>query len=332
MSYWLDRYELVVTTNDLFTGAGYTDVNAVIPAKTILTGVALISAVLFFANTFRGTWRLAVLSLGLMVLSALAIGGIYPLVVQQIQVKPSENTKEAPFIKRNIDSTLQAYGLDGVETQDYDAVVVPDAKQKREARGTIENVRLMDPALLTDTFDQLQQVKGYYQFQDPLDVDRYDVDGKQADVIVSPRELDLSGVPTAQRNWINDHLTYTHGYGLVAAYGNRAVANGNPDFAESDLPPVGVLNIDQPRVYFGEGNFDYSIVGNVEGGDERELDFPDGGEASGQQSFTYSGDGGVPMGSFFNRIAVRMEVPGDQHPAVSEHQRGLGDSVHPRPT
>lgn len=303
VSYWLDRYELVVTSNPLFTGAGYTDVNAVIPAKTILTGVALISAVLFFANTFRGTWRLAILSLGLMVLSALAIGGIYPLIVQRIQVAPTENTKESPFIERNIEATIEAYGLDGVETQDYNAVITPDAKQGKQARGTIENVRLMDPALLTDTFDQLQQVKGYYEFQDPLDVDRYIVDGKQADVIVSPRELDLSGVPQGQRNWINDHLTYTHGFGLVAAYGNRAVQNGNPDFAESDLPPVGVLDIDQPRVYFGEGNFDYSIVGNIEGGEERELDFPDGSEESGQQSFTYEGKGGVPIGNFFNRIA-----------------------------
>ncbi len=302
-SYWLDRYELLLDSNRLFTGAGYTDINAVLPAKTILAGVALISAALFFVNVFRGTWRLAVLSLGLMVLSALAIGGIYPQVVQQIQVGPSENTKESPFITRNIEATLQAYGLDQIDTKEYDAEVVPNPKQVEAAKGTIENVRLMDPAVLSDTFDQLQQVKGFYTFEDPLDVDRYTLNNQQADVIVAPRELDLSGVPDDQRNWINDHLTYTHGFGLVAAYGNRAESNGNPDFAESNLPPVGVLDIEQPRIYFGEQDLDYSIVGAEEGATPRELDYPDQAAPNGQRSYTYTGDGGVPIGSFFNRIA-----------------------------
>jgi uncharacterized membrane protein (UPF0182 family) len=302
-SYWLDRYELLLDNNTLFTGAGYTDINAVLPAKTILTLIALISAALFFINTFRGTWRLAVLSLGLMVLSALAIGGIWPEIVQRIQVSPTQNVKESPFIQLNIDATLDAYELDEVETQPYAAQTDPNPEQVREARGTIENVRLMDPGVLSATFDQLQQVKGFYTFQDPLDVDRYEIDGKQADVIVAPRELDLDGVPIEQRNWINDHLTYTHGFGLVAAYGNRAQANGNPVFAESELPPVGVLDIDQPRIYFGEQVEDYSIVGVQEGVAPKELDFPDATAENGQRAYTYTGEGGVPIGSFLNRLA-----------------------------
>ena len=301
-AYWLDRYELVITPNSLFTGAGYTDVEAVIPAKTILTFVALISATLFFVNVFRRTWRLAVLSLGLLVLSALAIGWIYPSIVQQLQVKPTEDVKEAPFIERNIQATRAAYSLDGIEVSEYIPNQDPDADAFAESRGTLENVRLMDPSRLSPTFDQLQQVKGFYTFQDPLDVDRYTIDGQQADVIVAPREIDLNGVPADQRNWINDHLTYTHGFGLVAAYGNRADANGEPDFAEFDLPPQGVLDIEQPRLYFGEKAPDYSIVGAPESDEPRELDFPDDSAENGQRSYTYTGEGGVPIGSFFNRL------------------------------
>ena len=302
VAYWLDRYELVISPNSLFTGAGYTDVNALIPAKTILTFVALICAALFFVNIFRRTWRLAVLSLGLLVLSAVAIGWIYPSIVQQLQVNPTEDVKEAPYIERNIEATREAYTLEGIEVDDYIPAEDPDAKAFSESRGTLENVRLMDPARLTDTFDQLQQVKGFYTFQDPLDIDRYTIDGKQEGVIVSPREIDLAGVPAEQRNWLNDHLTYTHGFGLVAAYGNRAAVNGEPDFAEFDLPPQGVLDIEQPRIYFGEKTPDYSIVGAPETSEPRELDFPDDGAENGQRSYTYTGKGGVPMGSFFNRL------------------------------
>jgi uncharacterized protein len=302
VAYWLDRYELVIKPNSLFTGANYTDVNALLPAKTILAVVALISATLFFVNVFRHTWRLAVLSLGLMVLSAVAIGFVYPRIVQQLQVNPTENQKEAEYIQRNIDATRQAYALDGIEVDEYIPVGAPDEKAFGESRGTLENVRLMDPSRLTDTFDQLQQVRGYYTFQDPLDVDRYMIDGKEDGVIVAPREIDLAGVPPEQRNWINDHLTYTHGYGLVAAYGNRAETNGNPDFAEFDLPPQGVLDIEQPRIYFGEKVPDYSIVGAPESVAPRELDYPDDTAENGQRSYTYTGEGGVPMGSFFNRL------------------------------
>ncbi|MFL6288435.1 MAG: UPF0182 family protein, partial [Actinomycetes bacterium] len=302
VAYWLDRYELVITPNSLFTGAGYTDVNALIPAKTILTVVALICAALFFVNVFRKSWRLAVLSLGLLVLSALAIGWIYPTFVQGVTVKPTQDVKEAPYIQRNIDATRAAYALDSIEEEDYTPVSTPDAGSFQESKGTLENVRLMDPARLSQTFDQLQQVKGFYTFQDPLDVDRYTINGRQADVIAAPREIDLSGVPAEQRNWINDHLTYTHGYGLVAAYSNRANANGEPDFAEFDLPPQGVLDISQPRIYFGEKTPDYSIVGAPASDEPRELDYPDDTEENGQRSFTYAGNGGVPVGSFFNRL------------------------------
>ena len=301
-AYWLDRYELVIAPNSLFTGAGYTDVKALIPAKTILTFVALICAALFFVNVFRKTWRLAVLSLGLLVLSSVAIGWVYPSLVQRLQVKPTPDVKEEPYIQRAIDSTRAAYDVDNIEVEEYIPAANPDARAFEESRGTIENVRLMDPSRLSDTFDQLQQVKGFYTFQDPLDIDRYTINGKQADVIVAPREIDLSGVPADSRNWINDHLTYTHGFGLVAAYGNRATANGEPDFVESDLPPQGDLNIDQPRIYFGEKVPDYSIVGAPESVEPRELDFPDDSAENGQQSYSYTGDGGVPIGSFFDQL------------------------------
>ncbi|HVQ88284.1 MAG TPA: UPF0182 family protein, partial [Actinomycetes bacterium] len=302
-SYWLNRYELLQHSNDLFTGAGYTDINAVLPAKNILTVVALISATLFFINIFRGTWRLAVLSFGLMVLSALAIGGIYPAVVQQIQVKPSQNDKESPYIQRNIDSTKQAYGLDNVITDEYPAQLNPKPSAVVKDRSTIKNVRLMDPSRISPTFDQLQQIRAYYSFPDPLDVDRYNIDGKQENVVVAPREINLDGVPEGQRNWINDHLTYTHGFGVVAAYGNQVTPDGEPVWAEQNIPPKGVLDIKEPRIYFGEDSPEYSIVGAPADATPRELDYPDSTGENGQQTYTYEGNGGVPIGSFFNRIA-----------------------------
>ncbi|MEO8330157.1 MAG: UPF0182 family protein, partial [Candidatus Nanopelagicales bacterium] len=302
-SYWLNRYELLQDSNDLFTGAGYTDINAVLPAKNILTVVALISAMLFFINIFRGTWRLAVLGFGLMVLSALAIGGIYPQVVQQIQVKPSENDKESLYIQRNIDSTKQAYGLDDIITDEYSAQLDPKASAVIKDRSTVANVRLMDPSRISPTFDQLQQIRAYYSFPDPLDVDRYDIDGKQENVIVAPREINLDGVPDDQRNWINDHLTYTHGFGVVAAYGNQVTSDGEPVWAEENIPPEGVLDIQEPRIYFGEDSPEYSIVGAPSDATPRELDYPDSTGENGQRTYTYEGAGGVPIGSFFNRIA-----------------------------
>ncbi len=308
-SYWLDRYDLVVNDGNLFTGGGYKEIEAILPAKNIMVWIALVCAILFFANVFRRTWALPVLGLGLLILSAVVIGGIYPAVVQQFQVRPSENIKESPYIQRNIDATRQSYGLSGIDEQEYQATSTPTAAALAADRSTVENVRLIDPAVVSETYKQVQQIRGFYGFPDPLDVDRYVIDGVERDAVVAVREIDYAGLPASAQNFANLHTTYTHGFGFVGAYGNTATSTGRPDFFSFDVPTQGELEIDQPRIYFGENTKVYSIVGGPEGSTPQELDFPDDTSATGQANNTYAGEGGVPVGSAFNRLvfAVRFQ-------------------------
>ena len=297
-AYWLDRYGLVVKDGNLFTGAGFTDVNAILPAKNILVFVALACAVLFVVTAFRRQWRLALLGLGLLIVSAVAVGGIYPAIVQQFQVRPAEPSREQDFIERNITATREAYGLDKVEVTSYDAKETPTEESLTAALGTIENIRLLDPTLVSPTFNQLQQIRGFYAFPDALDVDRYQIEGDVRDSVIAVRELTLDGLQDSQRNWANDHLVYTHGFGFVGAFGNEVQSTGAPTFFESDIPPEGSLDIEQPRIYFGERTTQYSIVASQ----QPELDFPDDASPNGQANTSYDGDGGVNVGSFLNRI------------------------------
>ena len=300
LAYWLDRYALSTSNEGLVTGLTYTDVNAVLPAKAILTGIAALCAILFFANIIRRSWVLPAAGVALLGISSFLIAGIYPSLIQQFQVKPSESSKEAPFIQRNIDATRSAYGLDSVEVKDYQATVATSAGQLSNDAGTISNIRLMDPNVLSATFRQLQQIKPYYTFNESLDVDRYVIDGQSKDVVVAVREINIAGNPN--RNWINDHLVYTHGFGFVGAYATTQDLDGKPIFVVGDIPPKGKLGEFQPRIYFGENNPDYSIIGGAEGSDPVELDYPDDASPNGQKNYTYTGKGGVPMGSLFSRL------------------------------
>ena len=240
-----------------------------------------------------------------MVIASVLIAGIYPAAIQQFQVKPSESSKEAPYIQKNIDATRAAFGLDKVEMVDYRATVATSAGQLADDAATIANIRLMDPNILSATFRQLQQIKPYYSFADTLDVDRYTIDGKERDVVVAVRELNIEGNPS--RNWINDHLVYTHGFGMVAAFGNARDADGKPSFVIGDIPPTNGLGEFEPRIYFGENVPNYSIVGATAEGAPAELDYPDDASANGQRNYTYTGDGGVPMGSLFTRLLFAIK-------------------------
>ena len=304
-AYWLDRYALALKESRLITGLTYTDVNALLPAKAILAGIALICALLFFANIVRKSWLLPAAGTALLVVSSVLIAGIYPAAIQQFQVKPSESTKEAPFIQKNIDATRLAYGIDNVEVIDYQATVSTSAGQLANDAATIANIRLMDPNVLSATFRQLQQIKPYYSFADSLDIDRYVINGKERDMVVSVRELNIEGNPS--RNWINDHLVYTHGFGMVGAYGNAVDADGKPSFTVGDIPPTKGLGEFEPRVYFGENVPDYSIIGGPATSDPVELDYPDDKSANGQKNYTYTGKGGVPMGSIFSRLLFAIK-------------------------
>ncbi|HVT65718.1 MAG TPA: UPF0182 family protein [Mycobacteriales bacterium] len=317
VAYWLDRYGLAFSGRGSVTGPSYTDVHAVLPAKTILAFVAIICALLFFANVYTRNWMLPAVAFGLMVVSALVIGGAYPALVQQFKVKPSAQDLEATYIGRNIQQTQYAFGIgpDTVTTKQYAGVSTLTPAQQRSQVGKDVQLRVLDPNVVSLTFEQLQQQRSFYAFDDSLDVDRYQLNkaGAPTDVVIGTRNISLAGLQPNQRNWINDHLVYTHGYGVVAAAADSAQPDGSPDFVESDLPPQGAISSLQPpastsaqnktyqRIYFGEGAPNYSIVGAPNGTRDRELDLPSD-SGTGQQNTTYQGSGGVPVGSFFRQL------------------------------
>ena len=303
VAYWVDRYGIDFSQRGVVqTGASYTDVNAVLPAKTVLAVIAVICAALFFAGAIRRNSLLPAVGFGLLVLSAIIIGGVYPAIVQQFVVKPNELAKEGPYLTREINSTRVAYGLTHVQVTPYSAVSSEPTSQLAQQAAVLPDVRQLDQGVVSASFQQLQQVKGYYKFPGVLSVDRYQVPGSSVPVDMVVGVRDMSGPPAGQDNWINAHLVYTHGFGFVAAAANATSNGGNPAFTESDIPPSGLLDVQQPRVYFGEQETSYAIVG----GRQPELDYPNS-SASGQQNTTYSGGGGVPVGSPLNRLLYAIK-------------------------
>lgn len=295
----LERYGMLVAQGSLFTGMQYTDDQARLTAKLVIAVIAFICAGLFFVNGFLKRWTLPVVGLVLMLASGLILGLIYPAIVQSFTVKPNEPDKESSYIQANIDATRKAFGISETKVTDYEAVVKVSPGQLKEDAEALPGIRLIDPAVVSSSFDQLQQVKGYYSFPDALDVDRYQLDGRETDVVVAARELDLSRV---DQNWNNLHTVYTHGNGLVAAYGNRRSAGGDPVWIEHDLPSTGQLGEYEGRIYFGEQSNDFAIVGREPGQPPIELDTPAGG-ANGTEAYNaYTGTGGVPIGNFFTRL------------------------------
>ncbi len=305
VAYYLDRFALATSDEGIITGLTYTDVNALLPAKSILTGIAALCSLLFFANIIRRSWVLPAAGVALLGISSFLIAGVYPGLIQQFQVKPSESSREAPYIQRNIEGTRAAYGLDKVEVKDYSAIVDTSAGQLADDAATISNIRLMDPNVLSATFRQLQQLKPYYTFNESLDIDRYTIDGVTRDMVVAVREINIDGNPN--RNWINDHLVYTHGFGFVSSFGNIQDIDGKPVFSVGGIPPQGILGDFQPRIYFGENNPEYSIIGGTTDGEAVEFDYPDDASANGQKNYTYTGKGGVPMGSIFSRLLFAIK-------------------------
>jgi len=313
--YWLGRYDLVHNDGSLFTGMGFTGDHAVLPAKNILTGIALICALLFFVNVWRRTWQLPSVGLALFIMSALLLGLIWPAIVQGVQVKPSQADKERDYLAANILATRSAYGLENVKTVTSDTAL--------NGTGTVQSLDdelssapLVDPDVVHDQFEQTQQGKAYYTVAPTLDVDHYKVDGKDRAVVIGVRELNQAGISTSDQNWTNLHTVYTHGNGVIAAYGNQRDAadeDESPDMqwaegltdddltqsesAGSKLPP------EATQVYFGENSPDYSIVGRPSGSSAVELD-SDGTSVS---TTTYEGSGGVPIGSEFRRLMYAIK-------------------------
>jgi len=319
LAYWLDRYELLSHTRGgkPFTGAGYTDINAVLPAKLILMTIALICAVAVFSAITLRDLRIPAIGLVLLLLSSMIIGAGWPLIVEQLIVKPDAARKESEYISRSIAATRQAYGLtdDLVSYRNYSGDAPATAQQVAGDRATTSNIRLLDPTIVSPAFTQFQRGKNFYYFPEQLSIDRYlDREGSLRDYVVAARELNPDRLIDNQRDWINRHTVYTHGNGFIASPANtvRGIANdpnqngGYPQFlvnvvgANGTVVSDGPAPLDQPRVYFGpvlsNTSADYAIVGK--NGDDREYDYETNTDT---KRYTYTGSGGVPIGSWISR-------------------------------
>lgn len=312
-SLFLDRFRTLTEPGDRITGASYTTVNATIPGLTILSIAALLVAILFFVTAIIGRWRFPLIATALLVVTSLVVGVVYPWIVNTVQVRPNQRALEMPYFERNLDATKAAFGIDGLETTDYDAVTDAEPGQLRSDAETTASIRIMDPAIIQPTVRQLQQYRQYYYFDDPLDVDRYQIDGASQDTVVSVREVNTDGLGDAA-SWQNSTLVYTHGYGLVVAKGNERTTDGDPVFIESGIPAAGFLTAQdyEPRVYFGENSPLYSIVGAPEGADPIELDYPSGTDGGNDTRTTFDGDGGPSIGNVFNRLIYALKFQSEQ--------------------
>ena len=319
VAYWLDRYELLSNTRagKPFTGAGYTDINAVLPAKLILLVIALIAAAAVFSALFLRDLRIPAIGVVLLMVSSLIIGSGWPLIVEQFSVKPNAAQKESEFISRSLTATRQAYGLteDVVTYRDYSGIAPTNAAQVAADRATTSNIRVLDPTIISPAFTQFQQGKNFYSFPEQLAMDRYlGRDGSLRDFVVAARELNPSRLIDNQRDWINRHTVYTHGNGFIASPANtvRGIANdpnqsgGYPEFlasvvgANGSVVAPGPAPLDQPRIYFGpviaSTANDYAIVGK--NGADREYDYETNTET---KNYTYAGVGGVGVGNWLAR-------------------------------
>ncbi|CAB4867180.1 unannotated protein [freshwater metagenome] len=310
-SLWLDQYSTLTSSAGLFTGASYSDVNAAIPGSQILALISVVVALLFLVAAFVGKWRLPVVATGLMVVSSLILGGLFPWAVQTFQVIPNERVLESAYIQRNLDATSKAFGIDTVERVEYNAVVDAEPGALREDAETTASIRILDPALVSSSFRQLEQFRQYYNFPNQLDVGRYEIDGKVQDTVLAVRELNQAGLGDSQ-SWYNNVVVYTHGFGVVAAYGNQRTPDGKPVFMQSGIPSVGKLGDYEPRVYFGESSPTYSIVGAASGSEPLELDFPAGEGESDQTYNTFSGSGGPMISGIIPRLAYALKFQSEQ--------------------
>ena len=300
-AYYLDRFGLVFSERGRVQGASYTDLNAVLPAKNVLIGVAIICALLAFANIVVRNILLPAGAVALLVVTAVVFGGVYPAYTQQFRVKPNEIEREAKYIERNIEATRRAYSIDAVKTEPYDPRNEATAAALQRDAGTVSNVRVLDPEVLPPTFRQFQRLRAYFGFNtDSVDIDRYDLGEGLQDYVVAVRELRLAGLDASQRNWINEHLIYTHGNGFVAAPANTA-NEGVPRFVVGGLPVSGPLKIDESRIYFGESTTDYSVV-NTE---QEETDGPIQG--SDAPTYNYTGEGGVQLSNLVRKVAYALK-------------------------
>jgi uncharacterized membrane protein (UPF0182 family) len=295
--YWLGRYTLLTSHRGVVAGASYTDIHVQKPALFFLMIVAIICALLFLVNIRLRGWILPVLGLGLLVVVAIIVA-VTALAFQKFSVAPQELQRERPYIARNITATRVAFGLNSISAANRPVNPGLTSKEIGDNTGTIQNIRLWDPAILKQNFDQLQRIRQYYEFQD-VDVDRYPIDNQERMVMLSSREVSQNGIPNG-KTWQNAHLVYTHGFGAVANQVNTASDQGQPAFLLRDIPPHGVLPMTQPRVYYGERQDVPFVVTNT---GVPELDYQGTATSdTARKTFEYTGSGGIKVGGFLGRL------------------------------
>jgi uncharacterized membrane protein (UPF0182 family) len=298
--WWLDRFDLLYQREGTVWGIGYADLNARIPAFWVMTGMASVVSVALLAS-LRSPWlRQPVTVIGAYVIVRLLLVSAWPQIVQEYSVKPNELGMETEYLVWNIESTRKAYALDRIEVKPFEAstnLTLADLAANKE---TVDNIRVWDSKPLLTTYQQLQEIRLYYSFVD-VDVDRYEIDGKSRQVMLAARELNYAKVPANAQTWVNEHLQYTHGYGLTMSPVNLVTPEGLPELFIQDIPPSSSIGItiDRPEIYYGEATDRYVFVGT----NEKEFDYPLGDQNA---YTTYSGKGGVPMGSLVTKTLMSM--------------------------
>jgi uncharacterized membrane protein (UPF0182 family) len=292
--YWLNVWDLVLSDGGLFFGAGYTDLNARIPALHILLAVVIICIVVIIISIIRVNYRWPLYSIAAWIAVAIIVSGIYPVLIQRFQVQPSELAREMPYIENNIQFTREAFGLNRVEEQTFPAEETLTKEDIDQNEGTIRNIRLWDHRPLKDTYNQIQSIRLYYDFND-VDVDRYTINNEYRQVMLSARELSAEKLAGEAQTWVNRRLQFTHGYGVALSPVNEVTPEGLPVLLEKDIPPTGDFEIKQPQIYYGEKTNDYVIV--MTG--TQEFDYPMGDQ---NVYGHYQGTGGVNIGSFLRRF------------------------------
>lgn len=311
VGYYLQRFHLDLSTRGYVNGAAYTDVHAQLPALTLLIVISLAAFVIFVVNIRRQGWVLPVIGVGLWAFISIVVGAIYPFFIQKFHVQPAQNSLEAPYIQRNIQATRSAYSLNHVKTVGFNGSGGLDPNQLGAHLPTLSAVRLWDPNFALSTYEKLQDIRSYYQFND-LALDRYTIGGQPTPAIVAVRQLNAADLPA--QSWVNLHLQYTHGYGLILSPANTATPDGNPSFDIYDVPPTstaGLAKVAQPSVYFGLNNPGYVIADTK----QNEIDYQTPSGSSSESHF--SGTGGVPAGSLFRRAAFAIRF-GDINPLISD--------------
>jgi uncharacterized protein len=307
-AYDLDRYAATASNLGPVTGLSYTVINAVLPSKIVLIIISAICAVIMFVNVALKRTKLLGIGIAIMVVSALLIGYAWPAVFQLIGERPSASQVELSSIGQNIKATTTAFGLSDVEYDTLPGIQTLHGTELAAQAAQTAQVRLLDPNLMSPTYNYKQQVEAYYGFKSTLDIDRYDVRHHTQDVALAVRELIQSGLPNAQQTWTNLHLVYTHGNGVVSAPTDRFGTDGIPSFTAKDLPQTGQPRPTDPftQLYYGQSSPSYSIVGGAPGSPPREFNLPGSG-GSGPTYTTYKGTG-IPIGSLWHRLIYTVKL------------------------